>query len=179
MTNPLSLLDYIQYHPNVIPAEFCDEIINAVDKQGQWPEAKIEEGFIDKTIRNVNSVALSNWPELDLRLYEILSGLGEIYFKFFPDVTFSQDEGYAVLRYSVGQFYKKHADYLPSVNRVLSCVIGLNDEYEGGELYFWDGVIKYSLGKGDVLFFPANYLYPHSVEEVTAGVRYTIVTWFR
>jgi hypothetical protein len=179
MPNSLSLLDYIQYHPNIIPAEFCDEIVSAVNKREQWPEACIEAGVVDKSYRNVNNVALIDWPELDHRLYEILHCLGKVYSKNFPDVILSEDEGYVVLRYETGQFYKKHVDQYSSANRVLSCVIGLNDEYEGGEFSLWGGEVKYTLGKGDLLFFPSNFLYPHSVEEVTSGVRYTIVTWLR
>jgi hypothetical protein len=179
MPNIPSLLDYIQYHPNAIPAEFCDEIISTVGKHGQWFEGGIGEKIIDKTYRNVNIVCLNSWPELDNRLYKILHELGHQYVQSCPDVILSKDEGYYVLRYVVGQFYKKHVDHDSGANRILSCVVGLNDEYSGGEFCLWDGTVKYTLGKGDVLFFPSNFLYPHSVEEVTSGVRYTIVTWFR
>jgi predicted 2-oxoglutarate/Fe(II)-dependent dioxygenase YbiX len=179
MPNIPSLLDYIQYHPNIISAEFCDEIVNAVGKREQWPEATVGSGVINKKIRDVNNIGLIDWPELDHRLYEILLGLGKVYSENFPDVILSEDEGYLVLRYEVGQYYKKHVDYSPHQTRSLSCVVGLNDEYEGGEFCLWSGAVKYTLGKGDVLFFPSNFLYPHSVEEVSSGVRYTIVTWFR
>ena len=33
------------------------------------------------------------------------------------------------------------------------------------------------LKKGDVLVFPSNFLYPHKVEPVTKGLRYSIISW--
>jgi predicted 2-oxoglutarate/Fe(II)-dependent dioxygenase YbiX len=179
MSNSPILLDYIQYHTNVIPPEFCEEIIITVSEREQWADGTVDKNKLERKIRNVCTVNLIDWPELDHRLYEILHNLSEGYIHNFPDASVTSDEGYQVLRYEIGQFYKTHVDHHPGANRVLSCVVGLNDEYEGGEFCLWDGAVKYTLGKGDVLFFPSNFLYPHSVEKVTSGVRYTIVTWFR
>ena len=33
------------------------------------------------------------------------------------------------------------------------------------------------IGKGDLLIFPSNFLYPHRVDPVTKGVRYSYVSW--
>lgn len=55
-----------------------------------------------------------------------------------------------------------------------SSVIYLNDEYEGGEIYFpkQDFIIKPE--KYSAIFFPGNdYDYIHGVKEITAGKRYT------
>jgi predicted 2-oxoglutarate/Fe(II)-dependent dioxygenase YbiX len=58
----------------------------------------------------------------------------------------------------------------------VSIVGSLSDDYEGGYLRFWDKE-DYFLGKGEVIFFPSNFLYPHRVTEITRGVRYTFVSW--
>jgi len=58
----------------------------------------------------------------------------------------------------------------------VSMVGSLGEEYEGGYLRFWDQEDFY-LGKGEVVFFPSNFLYPHRVTEITKGVRYTFVSW--
>jgi predicted 2-oxoglutarate/Fe(II)-dependent dioxygenase YbiX len=58
----------------------------------------------------------------------------------------------------------------------LSIVGVLNDDYEGGEFIMWqDTEIK--LKTGDVLIFPSNFLYPHKVNLVTEGTRYSLVSW--
>jgi predicted 2-oxoglutarate/Fe(II)-dependent dioxygenase YbiX len=52
----------------------------------------------------------------------------------------------------------------------------LNDNYRGGELImFEDQIIE--LAAGDIIVFPSNFLYPHKIEPVTAGVRYSFVSW--
>jgi predicted 2-oxoglutarate/Fe(II)-dependent dioxygenase YbiX len=59
---------------------------------------------------------------------------------------------------------------------VLSLVGVLNDEYEGGELTFFDDY-KLDLKQGDVVVFPSCFLYPHKVNEITKGTRYSLVSW--
>jgi predicted 2-oxoglutarate/Fe(II)-dependent dioxygenase YbiX len=59
---------------------------------------------------------------------------------------------------------------------ILTVLAGLNNDYEGGELImFKDTQIK--MNTGDVVIFPSNFLYPHKVNPVTKGVRYSCVSW--
>ena len=38
-------------------------------------------------------------------------------------------------------------------------------------------VMSVSPQPGSILVWPSNFLYPHSVEKVTKGKRYTVVSW--
>jgi predicted 2-oxoglutarate/Fe(II)-dependent dioxygenase YbiX len=58
---------------------------------------------------------------------------------------------------------------------ILSVIAGLNDDYEGGELVINEDVIR--LNQGQVIVFPSNFLYPHKVNNVTRGTRYSSITW--
>jgi predicted 2-oxoglutarate/Fe(II)-dependent dioxygenase YbiX len=52
----------------------------------------------------------------------------------------------------------------------------LNEDYEGGEFIMWeDKEIK--LKTGDLMIFPSTFLYPHKVNPVTKGTRYSCVSW--
>jgi len=58
----------------------------------------------------------------------------------------------------------------------------LNDDYEGGDLVFAYQYLnkemkRVSLKKGSICFFPSNFLYPHMIEPITKGTRYSIVAW--
>jgi predicted 2-oxoglutarate/Fe(II)-dependent dioxygenase YbiX len=53
----------------------------------------------------------------------------------------------------------------------------LNDDYTGGEINFSILGIKIKPVKNQLIIFPSNYIYRHSVEEVTKGTRYSVVTW--
>jgi len=59
---------------------------------------------------------------------------------------------------------------------ILSIIGNLNDDYEGGEFVMWENT-EYKLGKGDIMIFPSNFLYPHRVNDVTKGTRYSFVSW--
>ena len=59
---------------------------------------------------------------------------------------------------------------------VLSFILNFNDDYEGADLFFWDNT-TFKLGKGDIIMWPSNFLYPHGVTEAISGKRYSGVTW--
>ena len=49
----------------------------------------------------------------------------------------------------------------------------LNDDYEGGELYFPNQGIQFKPKAGAAYFFPGDMNYIHGVTEITSGIRYT------
>ena len=63
--------------------------------------------------------------------------------------------------------------------QTLSCSLLLNDDYEGGELSFFNKRYKRKGSKGDLVIFPSSFTYPHEVLPVISGTRYSIVTWIR
>ena len=75
-----------------------------------------------------------------------------------------------------------HADHIHSMFDgerkgipILSVLGVLNDDYEGGEFVLIDE--KIDLSKGDIIIFPSNFMYPHKVEPVTKGTRYSYISW--
>ena len=82
-----------------------------------------------------------------------------------------------MIKYNVGDAYPKHYDGPTRLGRHISAILYLNDDYEGGELYFplFDITIKPM--KGMLILFPSNYAYQHEALPVTAGTKYAIVTW--
>ena len=59
-----------------------------------------------------------------------------------------------------------------------STVMYLNDDYEGGEIFFPNQNFSYKPKAGDVVMFPCGGTeYQHGVNKVTSGKRYTIAMW--
>lgn len=54
----------------------------------------------------------------------------------------------------------------------------LNDDYEGGELYFPNQGIQFKPKAGSAYFFPGDRNYIHGVTEVKSGIRYVIPFFF-
>ena len=88
-------------------------------------------------------------------------------------------------RYNAGTMMRPHYDHIDSLFDgekrgipIISVVGALNNssEYEGGTLKFW-GDYEVKLNKGDIVLFPSCFMYPHEVDEITKGTRYTFVSW--
>lgn len=97
--------------------------------------------------------------------------------------SYNQSRPLRFNRYEKNTLMREHCDHIHDMFDgtrkgipVLSAVGLLNDNYKGGDLIFF-GDTKIKLGKGQVVIFPSNFLFPHLVSEVTEGVRYTVVTW--
>ena len=94
--------------------------------------------------------------------------------------------GYSIIkfiRYNEGHQMAEHCDHISSLFDgkikgipMLSLVGQLNEDFEGGEFVMWgDKVIEFEAG--DLIIFPSNFVYPHRVEPVTKGARYSYVSW--
>jgi hypothetical protein len=92
--------------------------------------------------------------------------------------------GETIVKWLPGQFQNPHADKelhegpdagLPNdfPHYDLSSLFYLNDDYEGGELYFPLQDIKFKPKKGAAYFFPGDKNYIHGVTEIKNGIRYT------
>lgn len=89
-------------------------------------------------------------------------------------------EPYQLLKYKGGQEYKQHYDGQgKSVNRILSAVCYLNNDFEGGEIEFPYHKVTIKPEPGMLVIFPSNYAYSHIAHPVTKGAKYTLVTWLR
>lgn len=92
------------------------------------------------------------------------------------------------VKYEKGGHYVTHIDgqYLDGDtikigpdHKDLTCILYLNDDYEGGELTFnfFNKTIRPQ--KRQVITFPSNWRYLHKVSSITSGERYAMVMWFK
>ena len=59
---------------------------------------------------------------------------------------------------------------------ILTLLALLNDDFTGGELQFWQNQ-QFKLAAGEAVIFPSNFLFPHKVNKVISGIRYSFVVW--
>ena len=63
--------------------------------------------------------------------------------------------------------------------RAFASIIYLNDEYEGGEIYFpKHGNLRPELKPGLLAYFPSTAKYLHGVEKITSGERFTFSCFY-
>lgn len=89
----------------------------------------------------------------------------------------SRENTMHLLKYNNAGHLPAHQDQGVST-RVLSVLLYLNDDYEGGEIEFQHSKIKIKPEAGSILFFPSNFLYVHEVYPVTKGPRYSLPNWY-
>lgn len=86
-------------------------------------------------------------------------------------------EQYEVKKYVQGDHFGHHSDNYSGMSdkldRKISVLIMLSEDYEGGDL----NILGKSLHgkKGSIIAFPS--FVPHSVSNVTTGERWSLVTW--
>jgi predicted 2-oxoglutarate/Fe(II)-dependent dioxygenase YbiX len=148
------------------------------------------EWVVNKKIRDTQKVHLPVAMSEKLAQIDAISILA--YINPFYEIEVRDREPSQVLHYGVGGHYIPHVDaetlykdeigldmWEKTLDRDLSVVYFLNDDFAGGELVFpaLDLVIKPEAGK--LVCFPSDHHYIHGVNPVTSGHRYTIVTWMR
>jgi hypothetical protein len=86
-----------------------------------------------------------------------------------------------ILKYENTGFYTWHVDHFATIPRTMSCILLLNNDYEGGNLCFRNpdgsGEHEIKVKPNRMIIWPSNFLYPHTVKPVTKGTRYSVVAW--
>jgi predicted 2-oxoglutarate/Fe(II)-dependent dioxygenase YbiX len=89
------------------------------------------------------------------------------------------------LQYDIDEHYDCHNDSESWVNgrlarvveRDVSVLLYLNDDYEGGQIEFTQLGLTLKPKRGMLLAFPSYLEFEHKVHPVTRGTRYTVVSW--
>lgn len=92
-----------------------------------------------------------------------------------------------VLRYRPGGHYDPHADaenpsqdgkhWIRNIDRDISLLIYLDDDYEGGALQFNHFNFSHQPSTGDLIFFPSDHRYMHQAIPLISGTRHVLVSW--
>ncbi len=193
LNNPESKLkDLIVVEKGLIPKDICDHVIQTIEKRDwnphTWYNAQAGTFGSEATMElDVQSTT----EELQALLTPYVVQMGAIYnekvlFEGGGDRTRQIMNKFSKIRfnrYSQGQIMRPHIDHIKSLFSppeqgipVLSMVINFNGDYEGGDLVFWDDYAP-RLGAGDIIAWPSLFLYPHRVDEVTSGQRFSGVLW--
>ena len=98
--------------------------------------------------------------------------------RFTLDVDVNVSTAYQILRYGESEHYIPHLDDGKNTRRRVSAVGYLNDDYEGGELWFPNLNFNYYPSAGDIVVFPSGAPYTHEAKPVKQGVKYSVVNWW-
>lgn len=181
----LQLKELIHVEKGLIAKDTCRFVIDSIKDQKwgkhHWGNGKTSYSYPTKELDVLNVTR-----ELEEILNPFVSQSIKSYNNFIGEKKASGVSYFSPIRfnrYQKDQIMRKHYDHIKSLFDgdlkgipVLSIIINFNDDYEGGDLIFWDNY-KVDLSEGDVVMFPSLFLFPHRVEEVTKNMRYSGVSW--
>ena len=168
-------------------AEFHESLVSNFEEP---EEAGAAEWVVNKRIRDTQEVELSR------SISQVLDAIDRRYVSDhinpFYGVQVRDSEPWQILRYAAGGHYTPHVDaetlykdeggldlWEKTLDRDLSVVCFLNDDFEGGELVFPELDLTIKPRAGTAVCFPSDHHFIHGVNPVRAGCRFTAVTWMR
>ena len=183
-----NLQHYVKHFKDRMDKNLCDTLVREMNEI-QFEQHKFHNATTGEYHTRSGSKELSvSWDNCPSRsiLSEKIWYIIKDYLTYVDMPWFTRWSGYTLPRFNKYDEDKKmalHCDHIHSMFDgekkgipMLSVLGVLNDDYKGGEFIMFDDTeIKFD--KGDVLVFPSLFLYPHKVEPVKSGTRYSYISW--
>ena len=186
-----NLSDFVILNKNVISDEICDLTVRELEASSEW-RRHVFDSYVEGQLVKITS---DHDPrQHDATLPTAMPYLMEIYWKAIykyisEDINydwFTSWQGFdhlKFLQYEPNTEMRNHCDHIHSIfdgqkkGVPILTVIGLlNDGFSGGEFTMFNDE-PMGLSKGDVLIFPSSFMFPHTVQKITEGVRYSASSW--
>lgn len=183
---------YIQIYDNLLPEKTLKIFTKFCTNDLKFKNATVvrEDGTtkVDKKVRNVETYYCSNLNDSSFSVVHwtnyVQYMVNEKIKKYAKDLEINFGvtiNDIQILKYVPGGFYKFHIDHGFAIPRTLSMIYFINDDYEGGDLHFkiWkeNKILQIDKKSNRLIIWPSNFMYPHAVQPVTKGTRYSMVLW--
>lgn len=184
----MQVKDFVKVYDNTLPQHVLSNLIRVINTF-QFEEATIDQGQKDFNVRRTYNKGLSNLSEsmTEVHWFNLLKSNFQSHLeRYFNDIKYILPSNFnnivdvQILKYTNSGFYQYHTDHYESAPRTMTCLLLLNNDYEGGELCFVDpnGENEWCIEKAParMVIFPSNFMFPHTVKPVK-GKRISIVGW--
>jgi|TARA_R100001460_G_scaffold91243_2_gene132964 predicted 2-oxoglutarate/Fe(II)-dependent dioxygenase YbiX len=191
----MDVKDLIYIKDDLIPYSALSSLIKWINTQSdQFVQAKVvesqnEENVVDESIRKVENFTLRQFDKSQTEIHWVNFFIRNFYDqihayqnKFKTNCAVDGILEITILKYKNSGHYSYHCDHCKQHPRTLSLIYLLNNEYEGGDLVFGsvdkqDEIFRVEKKPNRLIIWPSNFVYPHKVEPVKKGTRYSIVSW--
>jgi predicted 2-oxoglutarate/Fe(II)-dependent dioxygenase YbiX len=168
--------------------EICEELNTCSDeftKHLYWDNKEKQSKSIngDKEL-DISFVKIATSEYITNQIVNAYSAyINDLDFNWFNKGSLNKFSNIRFNRYNTNNIMSEHCDHIHSLFDgedkgvpILTALVMLNKDYTGGELIFWRDQVM-NVDVGDILIFPSNFLYPHKVNPVLSGTRYSCVSW--
>lgn len=182
----LERFEKIHYYKNVIdnPKELIDLIessdgnlleSNGIPKWNEWfasGDTPYAFGYQKRFNQNVDIDENPDVKKINNTLKNAIIKASSDYASFY-NIDIGSLMPLSISKYSTGKSMGPHVDdYNDGDDPNISVVLYLNDDYEGGELYFKEQDIKIKPEAGSIVIFPSVEPYYHESLPVLSGTKY-------
>jgi prolyl 4-hydroxylase len=166
--------------PSLFTADECDYLIETAEPTFQPAMVFDSSGPRPDPIRTAHESPM-HWVIEDPAIHALNRRIAAA-----TGTEWDQAEPLQILRYSPGQQYRNHFDFLPGVDnqRAKTALVYLNTDFEGGETAFPKAGLRVKARKGNAIVFcntlPDNRSDPmseHAGLPVTRGTKYVASRW--
>ena len=193
-----SLEHYIFHKQNFLSDEFCKKAIVGLsdarwekhDWDNVWADDGTEHIPLYRSGENEPKVFYSGNVSGRVPLNKtILDKIHPVLSEYMDYLNFEWFKGWSgytslkFLEYSHNERMAYHCDHIRSMFDgekkgipILTVIGTLNEDYDGGELVMFDNK-EIILGEGDLIIFPSVFLYPHKINPIKKGKRYSYASW--
>ena len=183
----LDVKAFSKLYKSVVSNDLCDKTVSEMNTLDFKEHTFYNANTNEYKPRSGSQELSMSWGNVSTKndLNKLVDDTAFRYVKDLRMPWFDKYQGYSHVRFNKYAENKKmalHADHIHSMFDgerkgipILSVLGVLNDDYEGGEFVLIDE--KIDLSKGDIIIFPSNFMYPHKVEPVTKGIRYSYISW--
>lgn len=184
----------INVYRGAVSQDDCNRYIQSLENslsgtsEFQWSSARVvNSSDADAYARNAQDFKVSSnnlGPRTDRNseLYDVHEELFQKLrmcmsdYGYYWGVGIQSYEAFNFVKYEgAGTQFRVHADHGPTYVATISAVIYLNDNYEGGELYFPRFGVDLKPKQGDIAIFPSTFIYEHASKEMISGTKYAVV----
>jgi hypothetical protein len=184
----------IVVYKNAIPVELnliqrYEDALSKNDSRFAWEDAQVGYGDLENEHRNckdfkykVENLGKEDEESQDLirmhnQISSILRSCLDDYCAIYG-LEVSYQEAINVVKYGPNEFFNVHSDDGEPYRCTVSTVGYINDDYDGGELWFNHFDVKIKPQAGDLVISPSAYVYSHASLPVLSGTKYALVTMF-
>lgn len=182
------LRTYLKIYKDWVPKEICESTVAELEKkEGTFQTHQFYDSH-SGTMHSYDHELSVTWSNVTYKEF-IMKRIWDGLYRYMEDFKFSwyaSWNGHTEVRfnrYRPDTRMKLHCDHIHAMfdgqrKGIPSLTIlgGLNNDYEGGELVLWEDTVI-ELKEGEIMIFPSCFLYPHRVDLVKTGTRYSYVSW--
>lgn len=183
--------DFIYEYENFASSIDCDNIINLIEMETPFVSESIYKPDKNKIRNNIAypiSQLSNNYPSMgkaDEIAHKIISACNSKYsndnkfiskFSYLLNTSEKFCSNYIYRVYDKTDYYDWHVDYSENKQFVVSLILYLNDDFEGGSTLFLTDKVKVRPKKGSVLCFPCDLRTIHKSTPIKSGTKKIIWT---